>query len=364
MEFIVQAKWVKSTSELRSCLGPKLDTCAKCQGHSKNKSSCGNPISQASRSQITSVLFDMVQSGSISCAAQHLEHLASLVLCKRYHQNQIAEKATEWRIRLRSFLGLNDILVKQENGHNEGSPTASLHKPKIKSEPTTDFATVVKEEDDGATVKLETITSSKESGLRVGEQIKAESKSAIHSFTPFHQTRPMSTINKEVIKKLQAPFMKSEMEDHTKREGYIYGYKMPEGHKLPDESSCRMIKIGFTDNLEKRMQEWQKRCQYEPQVVFSYKVFHHVKMERIIHLHLGNERRKETKCPGCEKNHIEFFDVDTPRAEAVVMMWAVWARLRPFDEEGRLSQCWAQKLNEMNTEDPDCWENFILNKVV
>ncbi|WYZ41909.1 hypothetical protein EsH8_V_000804 [Colletotrichum jinshuiense] len=126
--------------------------------------------------------------------------------------------------------------------------------------------------------------------------------------------------------------------------------------------NCPMIKIGFTNNPERRMKQWQAKCQYEPVIVFMYKVTHYVKMEKIIHRHLSNERRKEV-CAGCGSTHHEFFEVETATAEAVVRMWAAWARLRPFDEEGVLTPYWSRKLKELDLDNPDCWDLFVFDKV-
>ncbi|KAK1728826.1 hypothetical protein CaCOL14_005343 [Colletotrichum acutatum] len=104
MVVAVKAKWLKTTTELQTCLGVNIKSCFNCQGHSATKSSCGNAISQASRSEMAFVMLDIINCGSLASASAHLERLASLTLCKRSHQAQAGEKATHWKARIQIYL--------------------------------------------------------------------------------------------------------------------------------------------------------------------------------------------------------------------------------------------------------------------
>ncbi|KAK1852646.1 chitin synthase [Colletotrichum chrysophilum] len=378
MEALIQTSWVRNTNELYRCLDTQFNACTTCRGYSKNKPTCGNPISKVSRSQITSVLLNIVESGSITCAINHLETLASLVLCRRYHQNQIAEKVTQWRSRLVSFLTHGAAVTQEADTRNHPKSTkastqlsgtrVNIFKTPAAVQPST-FShaeakpgmslmnTVVKEEQHEQHVKTEDVPLALDP---LEDTVKCND--TIHTFEPYYQPKHLSMINKDIANKLNTPFMKREKEGFAKGEGYIYGYQLPQDHKTTSLKACQVVKIGYTNDYKRRMKEWQEQCHYEPQLVFAYKVTHHVKMEKIIHLLLRNYQRKE-KCPGCPAQHHEFFEVDASTAEAVVRMWAVWARLRPFDDGGSLSSYWSQKIKEMNTEDPDCWEKLIFDKV-
>ncbi|KAK2730491.1 chitin synthase [Colletotrichum kahawae] len=376
MEVLVQKSWVRNTNELYRCLDTELNAFTTCRGYSKSKPTCGNPISKVSRSKITPVLLNIVESGSISRATNHLKTLASLVLCKRYHQIQIAEKVAQWRIRLLSFLSHDAPGTQEaETDHHSTCTKASAHirvnslklptthqpskcyHTETNTEETSLASTVVKEEQDEKHVKTEAVPSPP------GPlEDTVEYKNTIHTFVPYYQPKHIGMINKDIVNKLHVSFTKSEEEGYYKGEGYIYGYQLPQDHQMANLKAHKMVKIGFTNNYDRRMKEVQKKCHYEPQLIFAYKVTHHVKMEKIIHLLLRNYQRKE-RCPGCSVQHHEFFEVDASTAEAVVRMWAVWARLRPFDDAGSLSPYWSQKLKEMNTKDPDCWEKLIFDKV-
>lgn len=379
MEALIQTSWVRNTNELYRCLDTQLNACTTCRGYSKNKPTCGNPISKVSRSRITPVLLNIVESGSVTCAINHLETLASLVLCKRYHQTQIAEKVAQWRSRLLSFLSHDAAGTQEaEADHHSTSTKASTHLRRTRanvlkaqnavqsstcydSETKPDESSLaniaVKQEQDDQHVKTEAVP------LAVDPlEYTVTLKETIHTFAPYHQPKRIGTINKDIVNKLNTLFMKSEKEGFTEGEGYIYGYKLPQDHKTINLKACQVVKIGYTNDYERRMKEWQDQCHYEPQLVFAYKVAHHVKMEKIIHILLSNYRRKY-KCPGCSVQHREFFEVRESTAEAVVRMWAVWARLRPFDDTGRLSAYWSNKIKEIDVEDPDCWEKLIFDKV-
>ncbi|OHE95270.1 hypothetical protein CORC01_09415 [Colletotrichum orchidophilum] len=117
MVLLAKTKWLKSTNELQSCLDINFSSCYRCQGHSKNKPTCDNPINQASRSELPSVVLYIINSGSLASASNHLERLAKLVLCKRSHQAQATDLATQWRSRIRVYLGIgrDSVASKKES---------------------------------------------------------------------------------------------------------------------------------------------------------------------------------------------------------------------------------------------------------
>ncbi|KAK0370123.1 hypothetical protein CLIM01_12521 [Colletotrichum limetticola] len=111
----IKTKWLKTTTELQTCLEVNIRSCFNCQGHSATKSSCGNAVSQASRSEMAFVMLDIINCGSLASASAHLERLAGLALCKRSHQSQAGEMATQWKARIRSYLEVcNDGGVAEE----------------------------------------------------------------------------------------------------------------------------------------------------------------------------------------------------------------------------------------------------------
>ncbi|KAK1999328.1 DUF1766-domain-containing protein [Colletotrichum falcatum] len=396
----IQPKWPQTLADLQACLSAPLGSCASCQGRPKTKPTCGNRISKDSRERISSVVLDILASGSLSSAARHLERLASLVLCRRRHQEQAADKTAEWERRIREFLGLNGDDGEQDGGkgaaESGGSGSRStgvsvkairgcVAKPSnagrrvsvpegVVPKPVAEERLVnsavkqetVKEEDDGRKSRLDSIPfnpSPSKSAACPGPP----KKPTVHIFTRYGRRESIRKINSSIAEKLQAPFTNGERK--AADTGYIYGFKLPEGHITASGTDTdRMIKIGYTKNPARRMREWQSQCRYTPNEVILYKLPHYVKMEAVVHLQLANERRRDEACAGCRDkkgksgNHIEFFEVDAEKARAAVGMWAAWAALEPFDEEGRLTPDWRSRLGALDLDDDECWGKFVLGK--
>ncbi|KAK2024446.1 DUF1766-domain-containing protein [Colletotrichum zoysiae] len=402
MAVLIQPEWPQTLADLQACLSAPLGSCTSCQGRSKTKPTCGNRISKESRERISSVVLDVLASGSLSSAARHLERLASLVLCKRWHQKQAADKTAEWERRIREFLGLSGD-GEQDGGKRgagaeaeseaRGSRTAAVSVKStggcvakssnarrlsvadgVGSKQVTEKRPVslvikqetVKEEGDECNSRLDSIpfNSPPSKPAVCPDPLK---KSTVHTFEPYQQPASIREINAAIVKKLLAPFTDREREAVGK--GYIYGYKLPKDHVTASGTDTDgMLKIGYTKNLRRRMGDWQSKCHYTPKLVIVCETPHYIKMEKVVHLHLANERRRDMACAGCREangnttDHKEFFEVDVEKARAVVGMWAAWARLEPFDEEGRLTAYWAARLDALNLDDDECWDKFVLGK--
>ncbi|KAK1589626.1 T5orf172 domain-containing protein [Colletotrichum navitas] len=400
MAVLIQPKWPQTTADLQACLSAPLGSCTSCQGRSKTKPTCKNSISKDSREKISSVVLDILASGSLSSAARHLERLASLVLCKRWHQEQTTDKTAEWKRRIREFLGLNGN-GKQDGGKGEAeaepegrrSRTAAVSvkatesniakslnagrlsvadgvdsKPLVEKRPVSLVVKqeTVKEEDDEYKSRLEIIPFNP---LPIKSAICPTplKKPTVHTFTPYQQPLSTRKINITIVDKLLAP--STQEEQKPRGTGYIYGYKLPKGHTTAlGTDTDRMIKIGYTNNYKRRMRQWQSKCHYTPNLIFAREAPYYIKMEEVVHLHLANERRWDMGCAGCREpngkttNHKEFFEVDAEKAQAVVEMWAAWAGLGPFDEEGRLTAYWAARLDALDLDDDECWYKFVLDK--
>ncbi|KAK1971487.1 DUF1766-domain-containing protein [Colletotrichum sublineola] len=398
MAVLIQPKWPQTPADLQACLSTPLGSCTSCQGRSKTKPTCRNLISKDSRKRISSVVLEILASGSLSSAAQHLERLASLVLCKRQHQKQTADKTAEWERRIREFLGLSGD-GEQDDGkfetESEGQESRTavvsvkttgscVAKPSdagrllvidgVESKPVIEKRLVnlvvkqetVKQEDDGCKFVLDSIPFNPQPSKSAicSDPLK---KQTVHTFTPYQRPATTRKINITIVKKLLTPY--TEGEQKAVGTGYIYGYKLPKSHTTATGTDTdRMIKIGYTNNPERRMRKWQSTCHYTPHPVLVRSVPHYIKMEKVVHLHLANERRRDLACPGCCKengtstDHKEFFEVDVEKARAVVGMWAAWAGLGPFDQDGRLTAYWTARLDALDLDDDGCWDIFVSGK--
>ncbi|KAK2040261.1 DUF1766-domain-containing protein [Colletotrichum somersetense] len=400
MAVLIQPKWPQTLADLQACLSAPLGSCTSCQGRSKTKPTCKNRISKDSRERISSVVLDVLVSGSLSSAARHLERLASLVLCKRWHQKQAADKSAEWERRIREFLGLSGD-GEQDGGKREAEAESEARESRTAAVSVKTTGSCVGKSSNARRLSVADGVESKEvmekrpvSLVIKQETVKEEGdernyrldsipfnlppskpavcpdplkKPTVHTFEPYQQPASTRKINTAIVKKLLAPFTKNE--SNAVGMGYIYGYKLPKDHMTASGADTDgMIKIGYTKNLSRRMGDWQSKCHYTPKLVIDRETPHYIKMEKVVHLHLANERRWDMACAGCRKangkttDHKEFFEVDVEKARAVVGMWAAWAGLEPFDEEGRLTAYWAARLDALNLDDDECWDKFVLGK--
>lgn len=144
------------------------------------------------------------------------------------------------------------------------------------------------------------------------------------------------------------------------REGYIYIYWLASPHASlsdnagdtllsesprrgshsplsnPGSGDSLLLKIGRTDNVHRRMTQWETQCGYKPFLVRSYprpeeglKVKHVHRVERLIHLELG-EKNVKWNCGQCGKEHREWFEVKgregVREVDRVVGKWIEWGR--------------------------------------
>ncbi len=113
-----------------------------------------------------------------------------------------------------------------------------------------------------------------------------------------------------------------------------------------------LLKIGRASNVQRRMNEWTRQCDYNLSLIRFYphissstrpnpgpppdspnnpaKVPHAHKVERLIHLELANQRVKRS-CQSCGKEHREWFEVEGTRpglkkVDEVIRRWTGWGQ--------------------------------------
>jgi predicted GIY-YIG superfamily endonuclease len=132
-------------------------------------------------------------------------------------------------------------------------------------------------------------------------------------------------LHREAIKPLQCSVPK---------EGYIYVYW--------DKVSFGYVKIGYTNDLERRLNEWNKNCdhkhEYHPDVQRGElpQIAHVKRIERLIHIEL-RDHRKQRYCKKCKRNHIEWFQIGASSVMKVFSKWYEWIVQEPyaFDDKKR-----------------------------
>jgi hypothetical protein len=125
--------------------------------------------------------------------------------------------------------------------------------------------------------------------------------------------------------------MKKNLTDYDLKHGHIYMFW--------DIGNFGMVKIGRTNNLDRRMSEWSKCKQTHSYHTSTHQasVAHVQRIERLIHIELINSRRKLpcSTCPDVEM-HTEWFNVTKQRAQQVSQKWHDWMLKEPYakDAEG------------------------------
>lgn len=120
-----------------------------------------------------------------------------------------------------------------------------------------------------------------------------------------------------------------------KKEDRKYGFI----YMFWDQQTFGMIKIGRTVNLEQRLKNWNTQCKTTHQYHQTLKdgepleIPHVQRIEKLMHIELGNYRRKRI-CDGCSQKHIEWFDISAEKAKEVYQKWQDWIIQKPYAEDG------------------------------
>lgn len=117
--------------------------------------------------------------------------------------------------------------------------------------------------------------------------------------------------------------------------------------RFADQSSTSnkktmLLKIGRAANVQRRMNQWQRQCGYDVEVLRYYPYTgdssgssamtpHSKRVERLVHIELsGLGLRATTRtCDACGRDHREWFEVgaardDVRRVDAVIRRWVEW----------------------------------------
>ncbi|KAM0354268.1 hypothetical protein ACHAPU_001312 [Fusarium lateritium] len=110
--------------------------------------------------------------------------------------------------------------------------------------------------------------------------------------------------------------------------------------------STMLLKIGRAANVQRRLNQWQRQCGHEVEILRYYPYLpgslessgvvphmtHHVhRVERLVHIELGGMGLKADagKCEACGREHREWFEVEATRegiksVDGVIRRWIEW----------------------------------------
>ncbi|KAH7109287.1 meiotically up-regulated gene 113-domain-containing protein [Dendryphion nanum] len=194
--------------------------------------------------------------------------------------------------------------------------------------------------------KAEVFTSSASSNAFV-----FKAKNLITRPGPLPQFQPYQSnvLVKQSVQEALKSFLTKNPTDTDATAGYIYIYWIP--------GAFNKIKIGRSNNPQRRIKEWNRSCKVEHELhISSYdgklaKVPHVKRIERLLHLELKNLRYSMSECDGCKKNHNEWFDLSERVAVRVFGKWREWIESKPYEKNANgvweLTEAAREKLDEI-----------------
>ncbi|EKJ72021.1 hypothetical protein FPSE_07800 [Fusarium pseudograminearum CS3096] len=140
------------------------------------------------------------------------------------------------------------------------------------------------------------------------------------------------------------------------RHGHIYMYEV--------EGNPGFVKIGYTtQSVNKRLEKWDFDCNRAPNALYpipprtAEAVPHARRIEELCHAEL-HHRRIRIYCPGCLKQHLEWFEISSTEAITIIQKWTTWMKTNPYKPTSlRYGQKWTIKMEE--TARTERMDNFI-----
>ncbi|KAG9502816.1 hypothetical protein J7337_005650 [Fusarium musae] len=352
-----QISWPTTTASLCELLNIDTDV-KKCHASTQKKTRCQHSVSKANSAHIACLLEKAVAQGSFSAAQATLQEVSYLIMCCRYeHRDQGPPRLSEWETVLKP---LKVVHIKNEDEED----TLKTEKETDNTSPTTCVISSQQQIQLRGNTSITTSThrrrrsrSSPSTPAKPSPKLllpklpSPKSPKSPHEFEDFSRPRSTLEINKAIKKRLLEPLTETE----TKNGGYIYLYTFPEIY----HDAHPYIKIGYSQDVSKRMRDWKKQCGYEAKVLGEFPAEHYVKVERIVHAQLWNQRKREKACPACNVRHEEWFKVEAMTASKIIALWTGWMRREPYDGEGNILDKWRIRIEGLDMANPDCWDLLV-----
>ncbi|KPM37024.1 hypothetical protein AK830_g9553 [Neonectria ditissima] len=337
--------WPATSSTLRDLLS--LDSAPRlhCIGQTKAERQCRKKGSGKTAIQVSSLLEQIVTSGGLVAARSLLTQVSHLVFC--YHHIDARPSYLEsWEKKLESCRAAT---VKVEDKDEESTVQSTR---RLSSD---QQGKVKKEAPETKTFEKTNTRASNTSPSKSLAQKSPKSvppKQIAHKFEPYGDPLSIEKRNNHV----KCLVLRQLLPTERSSEGCIYVYTFPENY----HDAAPYLKIGNAKHLDSRMAAWKRQCAYKPEVLSDFRSELYVKVERLVHAQLRNERIREAGgCPRCQVKHHEWFKVGSSKACGVLGLWTAWTRQKPYDESGELKEEWRARAERLDMSDPGCWEKFV-----
>ena len=116
--------------------------------------------------------------------------------------------------------------------------------------------------------------------------------------------------------------------DKDRKDGYVYAFQV--------QGNPGYVKIGYTTrSVKERHEEWRFECNRDPEALYPATsgtvaiVRNAPRVEALCHEDLGH-RRIRIYCSACMMQHLEWFEVSSTEAIAVIQKWSKWMATDPY----------------------------------
>lgn len=296
---------------------------------------CTNVAGTKKREQALEILISMARMDLQHLnrrVVQMLQKLALVLICRKYHRDQMEDIAKGWA------LSLFDLSTPAEIA-GMGIEECSVH----------DLTYAQSTRESGSqTVKSVQVVLPSPSNFSFATLSSCFNAPPI--FFPY-KSKPRKS--NETRKHLKAIIEKDLTRTDIFSDGYIYVYR--------SHGSFGHIKIGYTTKpVDTRLKEWQKQCGHDLVIEYpkpeTMQRHRHIKrLEAIVHAELQDNRRIERRCRKCHKEHKEWFEEALTDALNVIAKWLNWMKQEPYevvlvgekaDSKGQVVQEWSGRLKE------------------
>jgi hypothetical protein len=260
---------------------------------------------------MTKLIADCAKGSTYTDLVDQFESLARVVMCRKHHENAMS--------RLKIFKALISNLPHVSNQHLSDLRT---------------WLTAITNCDLPSFPQIATIpalsASRRSKNLVTRNATYAVNGNVTPSYSPkFNPYKAERSDSSSIAEALQAQIVVP-LSETDKKEGLVYIFW--------DQQNFGMIKVGRTNDLDKRLEQWSRQCK----MTYHYhqssrngsllKVPHVQRIEKLVHIELVNYRKKR-RCEGCGKTHIEWFDIDEAKAVKVYQKWRDWIVKEPYAED-------------------------------
>jgi hypothetical protein len=269
---------------------------------------------------------------------EELKKFIPLALCGRSHRNAAINRIADLEranhrssIKERCRKSFNDLFCAEDAAVfcSWAESISDLRDPQTQRELVSKYKISVEASSISDTVTTETISpialSTGPVSTSVSSTTNISTTTTTTWYSGFHLYRPKSTASQPTSVILRQN-IEANLTPTDLKSGFIYIFWLK-------GLSFGHLKIGRSNNPDRRLQEWNSQCKHEHVFVQNIiKVPHVSRVERLMHLEL-KDIRKSMKCVGCQKVHREWFEISESNAVKVLEKWLDWIVQHPYEKD-------------------------------